>query len=171
MPQSPTPEETAAWQRRLASQANNRAWSLTESPDRTPEEDEEMLHAAHAAMYFWNIVGDPNNKAHAAQLVAHVYARLGLPGPASRYLAKSEPVFFADSAEPWEKALAHAVAAGVAAAKEDTPAHQAHYREAVERVAALPDPEERSILEATLRVVPAPTTPGPHAAAGPATPR
>lgn len=169
MPESPKPEEVAAWQRRLASQANNRAWSLTENPDRTPEEDEEMLHAAHAAMYFWTIVGDRNNKAHAAQLVAHVYARLGLPGPASHYFAKSEPVFFADSAEPWEKALAHAVAASVAAARQDAPAHLAHYRKAVERVAALPDPEERSILEATLRVLPVPGAHGARDDSGPGT--
>ena len=28
-------------------------------------EDEEMLNAAHAAMYFWSIVGNANNQAHA----------------------------------------------------------------------------------------------------------
>jgi len=42
-----TPEEIALWQRRLASQANNRAWTLAEMPRRSPGEDEEMLHAAH----------------------------------------------------------------------------------------------------------------------------
>jgi len=52
MDEKPTPEEAARWQRRLASQANNRAWSLSESVSRTAEEDEEMLQAAHAAMYF-----------------------------------------------------------------------------------------------------------------------
>ena len=45
----PSAEETALWQRRLASQANNRAWALADAPLRTPEEDEEMLQAAHAA--------------------------------------------------------------------------------------------------------------------------
>ncbi|MBS1200558.1 MAG: hypothetical protein H6R27_1236, partial [Proteobacteria bacterium] len=35
-----------------------------------------MLQAAHAAMYFWKVVGNGNNKAHAAQLLAHVYASL-----------------------------------------------------------------------------------------------
>ena len=97
------------------------------------------------------------------------WLRLGLPGPASHYFAKSEPVFSAESAEPWEKALAHAVAAGVAAARQDSPAHQAHYRKAVERVAALPDPEERSILEATLRVLPVPGTHGARDDSGPGT--
>ncbi len=156
MSEKPTPEDIALWQRRLASQANNRAWSLSELPSRTSEEDEEVLHAAHAAMYFWKIVGNDNNKAHAAQLLAHVYATLKLPNPASHYSAKSEPVLLSDKAAPWERALAHAVAANVSAARGDQLQHQEHYRKAVEQVAALPDAEDRAILEATLRVLPVP---------------
>jgi len=156
MDEKPTPEETARWQRRLASQANNRAWTLAEAESRTPEEDEEMLQAAHAAMHLWKMVGNDKNRAHAAQLVAHVYALLDLPGPAAHYLAKSHPIFFGDGAEAWEIALAHAVAANVAAAAKDVAAHRDHYVRAFEKVAALPDPEDRKILEATLRVLPAP---------------
>ena len=131
MNEKPTAEETALWQRRLASQANNRAWTLTEAVSRTPEEDEEMLQAAHAAMYFWNIVGNDNNRAHAAQLVAHVYALLRLAGPAAHFMAKSQPVFFADGAEAWEVALAHAVASNVAATRKDTLAHREALRQGV----------------------------------------
>ena len=155
MSEKPTAEEVALWQRRLASQANNRAWSLSEQ-SRTPEEDEEMLQAAHAAMYFWNIVGNANNKAHAAQLLAHAYATLKLPNPAAHYLAKSHPVFMAEAAEPWERALAHAIAANVASARGQVAEHAEHYRQATEQVAALPDAEERAILEATVRVLPVP---------------
>ena len=158
MSETPTPEETVLWQRRLASRANNRAWSLSEQPSRTMAEEEEMLHAAHAAMYFWNIVGEEKNRAHAAQLLALVYAKLKQPEPASRYLTRSEPVLLSGRAEPWERALAHAVAANVAEAKGDRIAHRQHYREATEQIAALSDPEDRAILEATLRVVPDPET-------------
>jgi hypothetical protein len=156
MSDKPNPEEIALWQRRLASQANNRAWQLSELPTRSPDEDEEMLQAAHAAMYFWKIIGNESNKAHAAQLLAHAYATLKLPNPASHYLAKSEPILLAETAEPWERALAHAVASNVAAARGDRAQQQAHYRKAVEQVAALPDPEDRAILEATLQVLPVP---------------
>src|SRR4051794_1950499 len=78
MTDAPSSEEAAIWQRRLAAQANNRAWRLSESLVRSPEEDEEMLQAAHAAMYFWKMVGSAGNRAHAAQLLAHVYALLEL---------------------------------------------------------------------------------------------
>jgi hypothetical protein len=154
--EKPSPEETALWQRRLAAQANNRAWALAESTSRTADEDEEMLQAAHAAMHFWKIVGDAKNRAHAAQLVAHVYGLLGLGNPAAYYLAKTGRVFFEDGAEPWESALAHAVAANVAAARKDASLHQQHYIAASEQIAALTDPEDKAALDATLRVVPAP---------------
>ena len=156
MSEKPTPEELALWQRRLASQANNHAWSLSERSVRNAEEDEQMLQAAHAAMYFWNIVGNENNKAHAAQLLAHAYAKLNLPQPASHYLAKAEPAMLSGKAEPWERALASAVAANVAAAKGDEASHREHYARAVEQVAALPDPEDRAILDATIRALPVP---------------
>lgn len=158
MSEKPTPEEEAQWQRRLASRANNHAWSLSEQSLRSAQEDEQMLQAAHAAMYFWNIVGNESNKAHAAQLLALVYAKLNLPHPASHYLAKSEPVLLSNSAKAWERALANAVAANVAAAKGDESSHRAYYLKAVEQVAALPDQEDRAILEATMRVLPVPLT-------------
>lgn len=151
-----TADETALWQRRLASQANNRCWSLSELAQRTPQEDEEMLQAAHAAMYFWNIAGKAKNHAHAAQLVAHVYALLQLPNPAKYYLAKAQPVFFGTDVEPWELALAHAVVANVAAASRDDEVHVAHYIKAQRLIEALTSDEERNIIAASLRVVPVP---------------
>jgi len=161
MTQSPTPEETALWQKRLAAQANNRAWALAESLARSPEEDEEMLQAAHAAMYFWKQVGTASQRAHAAQLVAHAYALLGLPNPAGHYLRQSQPFFLDNDCAPWEKAFAHAVAANVAAAAGQHEAHASHYRAAQQVVAALADDEDRRILNATLRVIP---VPGAHGA-------
>lgn len=156
MSDKPTPEETAAWQRRLAAQANNRAWTLAERPSRSAAEDQEMLHAAHAAMHLWAIVGNEKNVAHAAQLLAHVHAFLGQAGTARAYLAQSAPLLASALAEPWERAFAHAVAAHVASAGGDAAGHRAHHLQAVALTAALPHPQDRAVLEATLRVLPAP---------------
>ena len=46
MTEKPSPEEVVRWQRRLAGQANNRAWSLSEQASRSAAEDEEMLKGA-----------------------------------------------------------------------------------------------------------------------------
>lgn len=115
-----------------------------------------MLQAAHAAMYLWKMVGTPSNRAHAAQLLAHVYALLKLPNPANHYLEKSHPFFMQGDCAPWETALAHAVAANVAAASGQHEEHGAHFKTAQQLSAGLPTEEDRQILEATLRVIPAP---------------
>ncbi len=156
MSDKPTPEETAAWQRRLASQANNRAWALADAPSRTPEEDEEMLQAAHAAMHFWKIVGNDGNKAHAAQLVAHAYALLKLPNPARHYLRQSQPHFLEQPCAPWELAYAHLVAANVAASAGEASLHRQHHDTAARLIADLSDPEDRAILEGSMKVMPVP---------------
>lgn len=151
-----TPEEIALWQKRLAAQANNRAWALAESLSRTPQEDEEMLQASHAAMYFWKMVGNTSNHAHAAQLVAHVYALLGLPGPAKHYLKQCQSFFLDQECAPWEQAFARAVTANVAAAAQEHESHASNYRLAEGLIASLADEEDRKILNATMRVIPTP---------------
>jgi len=156
MAEKPTAEDVALWQRRLASQANNRAWTLAEMVHRSPEEDEEMLQAAHAAMYFWKIVGKPSNHAHAALLLAHVHALLKLPGPAAQYLGKSLPQLTQPDCAPWEAAFAHAVAANVAFAEGDAAAHARHYSEAKAAATHMTDAETQAMFTATLRVVPTP---------------
>jgi hypothetical protein len=156
MAERPTPEEVAVWQKRLASQANNRAWALAEALNRSPEEGEEMLQAAHAAMYFWKIVGNAGNHAHAAQLLAHVYALLKLPRPAVHYLSKSLPYFMQSDCAPGELAFAHAVAANVACAEGNADEHARHYSLAQAFNAQVANPKEREIFSATLRVIPAP---------------
>jgi hypothetical protein len=156
MTDKPTPENVVLWQKRLAAQANNRAWTLAEMLQRSPEQDEEMLQAAHAAMYFWKIVGNPGNHASAAQLLAHVYALLKLPEPAAHYLSKSLPHFTQHDCAPWELAFAHAVAANVASAEGNEAAYARHYSEAKAAAAQITDPETREMLNATMRVVSAP---------------
>ena len=39
--------------RRLGVDLFNRTWTLMEQEQRTPEEDDEMLHCAHASAYHW----------------------------------------------------------------------------------------------------------------------
>ena len=156
MADRPSPEEISVWQKRLASQANNRAWDLSEKPRRSSDEDDEMLQAAHAAMYFWNIVGTLNNRAHAAQLVAHVCALLKLPEAAKHYLSQSQSFFLDGEGAPLDKAFAHAIAANVAASAGDTKLHSEHYRKARELLNDLPDSRDRETLRATIDVIPVP---------------
>ena len=155
-PPKPTPEETAIWQRRLASQANNRAWVLADQLSRTQDEDQEMLQAAHAAMFFWKIIGTPNNHAHAAQLLAHVYALQHLPKPANFYLDKSNSFFQTAQNEPWEIAYALLVNANVAYVTGKNAEYKLFYEQAQTSITNLGDPEDQKILQISFASVPKP---------------
>ena len=150
----PSDEEQTLWRRRLAVQANNRAWSLSERLNRSAEEEQDMLEAAHAAMFFWRMVGNESNLAHAQQLLAHVYALRGEGGEAERYHDQSFTYFQGGECDAWEVALSHCVAANVAAATGDAVRHAAQLALARSTTVALTDPEDRKIIEATLAVVP-----------------
>jgi hypothetical protein len=73
----------AVEQRRvLASDLFNRVWELLEQPRRTREEDDEMLHSAHASRALWAGVGTVANLSRGEWQCSRVYAVLGRPEPA-----------------------------------------------------------------------------------------
>ena len=78
-----TPEE----HRRLGVELYNGTWALIERENRTPDEDDEMLHRAHASAYHW--LRAPHNAANRARshwLCSRVYVLAGRPegaGPRS----------------------------------------------------------------------------------------
>lgn len=145
-----------AWHRRFGSEANNRAWALAEQRSRTADEDDEMLHAAHAALYHWRQVGTERNVALARMLLGHVHAQLH-DGARAREHAEAAFAFVASHAsEPWERAFAHAVLANAAFACNDAQAHRTHHRIAGELGAGLENQEERRIFDATFNVIPPP---------------
>ena len=57
-------EITDVTHRSLASSLFNHTWTLLDKKNRTPEDDIEMMHCAHASRYHWSIVGTPLNFAH-----------------------------------------------------------------------------------------------------------
>jgi hypothetical protein len=76
-------EPVALQQRRvLASDLFNRVWELLETAQRTREQDDEMLHGAHASRALWAGVGTVANLARGEWQCSRVYAVLGRPEPA-----------------------------------------------------------------------------------------
>ena len=62
--------------RQLAVDLFNHTWTLLDTENRTPEQDEEMVHAAHASRHHWGIAGTEKNKARGEWQIARVYAAL-----------------------------------------------------------------------------------------------
>jgi len=57
-------------------------WELIEKADRPRDEDDLMLHAAHASAYHWRQVGEVKNFARSEWQCSRVYALLGRAEPA-----------------------------------------------------------------------------------------
>jgi len=57
----------------------NRTWEYLDRKNRTTDDDEMMLHLAHAARYHWGFVGTAENLAVGDWQVSRVYAELKQP--------------------------------------------------------------------------------------------
>jgi len=151
-----TPDNEAAWRRKLASAANNRAWTLSEQVTRTPDEDQEMLDAAHASHYLWRTIGNAKHFAMGHLLLGQVHALLGHASDALMHAKLAFGPLTGPDSEAWEVAISNAVMAHAAHCAGDVGLHASHYATAAQLTAALPDPQDQEIILATLRVVPKP---------------
>lgn len=152
-------EEMRAWHRRFASECNNRAWSLSESPTRSAADDREMLLAAHAAAFHWDKIGTEIQAARADMLLGQVHALLGHGNLAMSYARSAFSSVTSRESANWEIALAHAVLANAASAAVDPAIHARHYALASAIGLSLPNAEERRIFEASFSRVPIPAAP------------
>jgi hypothetical protein len=63
-------------QRKLAVDLFNHTWTLLDNNKRTKEQDEEMVHAAHASRHHWGIAGTEQQQARGEWQISRVYAAL-----------------------------------------------------------------------------------------------
>ena len=100
-----TPDE----QRALAMQLYNTTWDLIDKPERTRDEDDELLHRAHASRYHWGEVGTAANRARGEWICSRVYTVLGRAEPALHHarrcleLVESHPA----DVEEWDLPAAY----------------------------------------------------------------
>ncbi len=63
---------------KLASDLFNSVWSYLDKIDRTPSEDAEMIHFAHASLFHWMQIGTKENVYTGEWQISRVYATLHL---------------------------------------------------------------------------------------------
>jgi DNA-binding transcriptional MerR regulator len=73
---------TADEHRRLGIDLFNKTWTLMERAERTAEEDDELLHCAHASAYHWLQAGTIVNRVRSEWQCSRVYTVLGRAEPA-----------------------------------------------------------------------------------------
>lgn len=69
----------------FAKSLNGRVWELLQKTSRTADEDDEMLHAAHACTYHWKFAGNAVHHQRGEWLISHVHVVLGHANEALRH--------------------------------------------------------------------------------------
>ncbi len=148
-PFSATQPADIAFHKTMASQANGRTYELLDSR----ENDELMIHAAHASAYHWSIAGTPLNRARAEYLCSRVHAFAGHGAEALRHARRCAVLLSdAEGAQDFDRAYAHEAMARSLACSGDSSAATAELLAALGVV--VDDPEDRAIVEADLAAEP-----------------
>ncbi len=154
MPPTRLPTLDRETERRLAAGLFNETWRILDLPKRGPEQDDEMIHAAHASRYHWGNVGEPVTHARGEWLCSRVYAVLGRPEPAIWHAHRCLDLLTEfGGGEDWDEAAAYealARAYSIAGDKDQSNAWFARAREAVKSIA---DRADREPIEADLKTI------------------
>ena len=91
----------------------NATWDLMDKPVRTIEEDDEMIHSAHASRYHWGKVGAPVNLARGEWQISRVYAVLNRSEPAHYHALRCLEICLANNIGDFDLAYAYEALARV----------------------------------------------------------
>ncbi len=101
--------------RKLAVELFNFVWNLLDKSERTAEEVDEMIHAAHASRYHWGCVGDAVNLARGEWQISRVYTVLGRAEPAHYHARRCLQICQANCIGDFDLAYAYEALARVCA--------------------------------------------------------
>jgi len=155
-PMSPalSTELDPATERAVAADLFNHVWTLLEIPDRSPEQDDAMVHAAHASRHHWGRVGDATNVAVGEWQCSRVYAVLGRAEPALHHARRSLEICEANGIGDFQRAAALEAMARASAVAGDASGAAAWKAKAVEALDGIGDRDDREIVENDIATLP-----------------
>jgi hypothetical protein len=132
----------------------NEVWRLME----TREDDQRMLHAAHASAFHWAEAPEcvPKNRARSEWQVSRVYAVLGRAEPALFHAQRCLEICEADpeAMEDWDLPFAYEALARAYALAGGVDEARRHRAKASDLAKRLSDPEDREHLDEALATLP-----------------
>ena len=141
-------------ERRLAAELFNQTWRLLEMESRTPDQDDEMLHCAHASRYHWGRVGQPVHLARGEWQVSRVYSVLERGAPAAFHASRCLAIAQTHRLDPFDVAVAYEALARAALVRGDRAEAERFAEEARRAGAGISDEEDLQILTGDLATLP-----------------
>jgi hypothetical protein len=148
------PDADSQAHRKFAVDLFNFTWDLIDKKDRTPEEDDTMIHAAHASRFHWSRVGTALNLVIGEWQVSRVYAVLQRPQAALYHATRSREICEAHDIKGFHLAEAYEALARAHAGLGHAAESARCLRIACEMGEQLEDQEDRDVLFADLATVP-----------------
>ena len=142
------------WHRKQAASLFNQVWRLLEKTRRTPAEDDEMIHAAHASRYHWGIVGKPAQVAIGEWQVSHVYAVLRRSEPATYHARHCLAVCREHHLRDFPLAFAYEALARAAAVAGKSSDRDGFIRRARAAANGIENEEDRKLVLSDLATIP-----------------
>jgi hypothetical protein len=142
--------------RQLGVDAFNHTWTLMEKPERTREEDDELLHEAHASAYHWMQAPEsrPENRARSEWLCSRVYTVLGHGEPALYHARRCLELCEESGIGDWDLAFAYEAIARAHLTAGDEEDSRAYARRARESGGDIAEEEDREHLFEALETLP-----------------
>jgi hypothetical protein len=141
------------WDKRFAKVLFNGTWQLIDKPDRTGEEDLEMLLSVMASRWHWGQVGEAEQVATSDWQVGHVAALIGMGKLALIFANRNLAIAISEGWDGWRLASAHEGVARACSVLGDKEGLDRHFAEAETALAGETDDEDRELIASQLATV------------------
>jgi hypothetical protein len=132
----------------------NDTWRLIGRDERTPDEDAQMIHQAHASAYHWLQVGTPANVARSHWQCSRVYCVLGRAEPALYHARWVLEVCERHGIGDWDLAFAYESLARAHAVAGDRDESRRWLEQARQASAGIAEDADRELLLGDLATIP-----------------
>jgi hypothetical protein len=142
-------------QRQLAVDLFNQVWRLLDQPDHSADDDDRMIHSAHASAFHWSRVGAPVNRVRGEWQCSRVYAVLGRAEPALHHARRClELCETAPDLEDFDLPAAYEAMARAHAVAGDRGEAERYAALGRDATATIADPGDRETIERYLSTLP-----------------
>jgi DNA-binding transcriptional MerR regulator len=141
-------------ERRLAAALFNATWTLMEKEERSRDDDDAMVHMAHASRHHWGQVGTAENRGRGEWQCSRVYAVLGRAEPCLHHAQRYLDICHENGIADWDLAFAYeALARGYAVAG-DMEQARAHTEQALAAAEDIKADDDRELVLSDLETIP-----------------